>query len=727
MTTKRNDPLTLHKDYNLLGLADLLDARDKNQADLMRRENVVATAVGLYLIRRTDPWPPTAPPDERGKRTLANSEVRPYSWPCIIVFVERWREESQLHWEDMVPSALYLDDRRKVPVCVVEAPRLETALPSPRTIVFPSNRLGGGLPLIAEVQGREYVASIGCLVTDGHTTYALTNRHVTGEPGEAVYTKIGGERMRVGQSAALQLTRLPFQEVYPGWAGKHTYLNLDVGLVRVDDVSRWSAQVFQLGTMGEIADLATDNMSLRLIDCPVRAYGCASGLMRGAIKALFYRYRYRGGFEYVSDFLIGALDEQTDFATHPGDSGTVWMLETDARGLRPIALQWGGQLFDAAGAAQPVSFALATCLSTVCHRLALDVVRDWNLGETEYWGEVGHYTIGALACTLDFHDLPGLRQLMSTNMDRVGFTVGDLKKSEKVLINQAHYEYVPLADVADDVWRTTRPSDENNHFADMDEPATSGPYTGKTLLELTAHGGSIDPKVWLEFYKGTPGTNPGALPFRVWQIYEAMVGYARGHDAVGFLTAAGCLAHYVGDACQPLHVSRLHHGLPPVKKGTVAYDVHSVYETTMLNNHAPALVDGVVAKLAGHSAKASFTGGRGAARHVIALMRQTVKTLPPRTIVDAYNAEHSPSARATRLWTDFGPRTIEVMAAGCICLAEIWASAWAEGSGEAIAKAELGHKEWPDLAVLYRNKDFLPSFGLSHLADLLHHDGHEKS
>jgi len=152
MVTRRLDPLALHRDYNLLGLVDLLDARDKNHADLMRRKNVVGTAVGLYLIRRTDPWPPVKPPEERGPRTLANSEVRPYSWPCILVFVDRWQEEGALPWDDVVPQALYLDDRRKVPVCVVEAPRLETSLPPPRTIVFPSNRLGGGLPLMAEVQ-----------------------------------------------------------------------------------------------------------------------------------------------------------------------------------------------------------------------------------------------------------------------------------------------------------------------------------------------------------------------------------------------------------------------------------------------------------------------------------------------------------------------------------------------------------------------------------------------
>jgi hypothetical protein len=48
---------------------------------------------------------------------------------------------------------------------------------------------GGGRPILARVQGQEHVATIACLVRDGHKVYALTNRHVTGEPGEILYTQ----------------------------------------------------------------------------------------------------------------------------------------------------------------------------------------------------------------------------------------------------------------------------------------------------------------------------------------------------------------------------------------------------------------------------------------------------------------------------------------------------------------------------------------------------------
>ncbi len=720
--------LSLHNEYNMLSLPDLLLAREKNHVELMRKAHVVGTAVGLYLIRKKDPWPKgnerlvrkSHPP-----RTLGNSEVRDYSWPAILVFVDQWKEPHDIGWRDMIPEAIYLDENRKVPVCVVYAPREEVIDTQVRNVVFPSSRIGGGYPVIAKVQGEEHIASIGCLARDGHTVYALTNRHVTGEANEPVYGRFGGVDMRIGVSAKQQLTRKPFSAVYSNWAGKNTFLNMDVGLIRVDDLNRWTAQIYGIGTAGPMADLGIDNLTLRIIDCPVRAYGCASGQLRGSIKALFYRYKSAGGFEYVSDFLIGARSENEAFSTHPGDSGTVWLLEAGDLGLMPIAIQWGGQVFSEGWGKTQLTCALATCLSTVCNLLNIDLIRDWNTGVTAYWGEVGHYTIGALACTVAYTGLPGLQQLMSKNIDRVGFVPADLKRTDKVLKNQAHYSFVPLADVPDDVWRFTRASngdtnnDGNNHFADMDQPAKSGKYKGKTLLELCQDPANIDPQIWQDFYAGVPGTNPGTLPFRVWQGYQEMVKFVKRGDAVSFLCAAGCIAHYVGDACQPLHISRLHHG-DPDHQTSVSKKVHSVYETGMLNDHAPEIVDGVVAYLNGKKVKASFTGGHGAAERVVRLMRETVAALPPQSIVDAYNGEITPQARLDRLWKDFGDLTIARMGEGCICMAEIWASAWAEGGGETtVKKSDLVGAAQQALSDLYKQTGFLPSMTLPLMIPLL--------
>lgn len=716
--------LTLHNEYSMLNLADLLLARERNHVELIRKQHVVGTAVGLYLIRKKEPYkPPDAKPAQWPPRTLGNSEVRDYSWPCILAFVDEWKAEEELPWQDRLPPAVYLDERRKVPVCVVWAPKVDTPEVSIRPVVYPTSTIGGGFPLAVVVQGREHFASIGCLVRDGHTVYALTNRHVTGAEGELVFARIGGDRLRIGVSSSKQLTRQLFSKIYPGWAGKDTYLNLDIGLVRIDDINHWTANVYGIGEMGPMADLGVDNLSLRLIDCPVRAYGCGSGPMKGAVKALFYRYKSLGGFEYVSDFLIGAREEGQDLSTHPGDSGTVWLLESKYEGLMPIAVQWGGQVFSSGGVQQQSSYALATCLSTVCNELNVDIIRDWNVGVSEYWGEVGHYAIGALACTVAFTGLPGLAQLMTNNIQQVGFAVEDLGNTDKVLRNKAHYAFVPLADVADDVWRNTRQGgtagdDSNNHFADMDQPAQSGPFKGKTLLDLCQDPKNIDPNVWLQFYAAVPGTNPGALPFRVWQAYDLMVSFLKAADVMSFLCVAGCVAHYVGDACQPLHISRLHHNDPQHQTST-GRKVHSVYETEMLNAHAQDIVTGIVTQLKTASVSGSFTGGHGAAVRVVKLMADTVTALSPQKICDAYNAEKSPSARLNRLWTDFSDATITRMAQGAICMADIWASAWKEGNGEALPKSALVAQDPTVLSNTYNQPGFFKSMSLTDLAAVL--------
>ena len=76
-----------------LSLHDLITARDLFHVHLMRHPNVAATAIGRYRIREGDSWPN----DKKkvhgtGVRRLDNSEVRPYSWPCILVFVTEWQD-----------------------------------------------------------------------------------------------------------------------------------------------------------------------------------------------------------------------------------------------------------------------------------------------------------------------------------------------------------------------------------------------------------------------------------------------------------------------------------------------------------------------------------------------------------------------------------------------------------------------------------------------------------
>ena len=54
-------PGTEHEDFDFssLSLKDLIEARDLYHFHLMNKANVIGTAVGLYLIRDKEDWPPT--------------------------------------------------------------------------------------------------------------------------------------------------------------------------------------------------------------------------------------------------------------------------------------------------------------------------------------------------------------------------------------------------------------------------------------------------------------------------------------------------------------------------------------------------------------------------------------------------------------------------------------------------------------------------------------------
>ena len=291
-----------------LSLSDLVAARDLYHVFLMRHPNLVATAIGRYRIRIADSWPHEKRHHKgTGPRRLDNSEVRPYSWPSILAFVEKWQDPKDFAGRpsEMVPSTLYLPDGRSVPVCVIEAPREGTTTITAPHIRYPVNNIGAGSPVIAQVQGNQYVATIGCLVSDGHRVYGLTNRHVTGDAGNIVWSRIEDQVERIGISAPKQLTRLPLSAVYPNFASQDTFVNLDIGLIDIDELSRWTTDVQGIGQVGRMVDYSGVNLSLSLVGCHVRGIGAASGQMSGEIQGLFYRYKTEGGSEYVADLFIG--------------------------------------------------------------------------------------------------------------------------------------------------------------------------------------------------------------------------------------------------------------------------------------------------------------------------------------------------------------------------------------------------------------------------------------
>jgi len=111
----------------------------------------------------------------------------------------------------------------------------------------------------------------------------------------------------------------------------------------------------------------------------------------------FYRYRSVGGYDYVSDFLIAPAEGELG-ARH-GDSGALWYLQmpgddgkTDTRplqqrDLRPLAVEWGSQVF--ADGSERTTFSVATSLSNVCKLLDVELVVEGADGVSGTWGAVG--------------------------------------------------------------------------------------------------------------------------------------------------------------------------------------------------------------------------------------------------------------------------------------------------------------------------------------------------
>lgn len=757
-------PISPFLNYHSLSLTDLLAARNLYHSALTSRQGAIGTAVGRYFIRNEDSAPGAAVKVKgTGPKTLDTAGIRSYSWPCVLVFVEAWIDEKDFSHDrvsprEMIPDRLVMPDQKTVPVCVIEAPKAQFSREPNVYPVMPGSFIGGGYPVLCEVQGQEHFASVGCLVTDGHLTYALTNRHVAGKPGETIYALLEGKRQPIGKSSTKQLGRLAFQSIYEGWAAKNVFLNLDIGLIEISDITKWVPQIYGIGTLGPIADLSTENISLDLINTNVRAYGAASRELAGTIWALFYRYGEMGGFEYVSDILIGpqrtlGSRKPKPFATHHGDSGTLWVLDPvpgittgPLSTLRPLAVQWGGQVFTDAAGQEQKSFALATLLSTVCHKLEVTPVRSWNFELPEYWGTFGHFTIANMACTITGSQNSKVRQFFQNNLLNITFQLSDITVAGTKGLSKG--DFVPLADVPDLVWKmpsgpgSRGPRGNNpegpNHFADMDEPPPDG---SPDLLTLCEDPANIDPDVWIVYANKFPPKKPneandqgmGLLPFRVWQLYTAMVDAIQKQDRVAFLCAAGTLAHYIGDSCQPLHISYLHHGDPvnfvtkslthttgknagTTEDVNLSFNVHEDYEQTMFRNDTGEEVKTkLTAALANLPAQTLLKGGRNAAIATVAGMQNTFNTIKPRDIVDAYDEALRNSAAKgdllTMLWDKFGAATITVMAEGSKLLARLWESAWKEGKGDTNI-TDLTACTHPQLSNLYIKKTTLPSFRL---------------
>jgi hypothetical protein len=214
----------------------------------------------------------------------------------------------------------------------------------------------------------------------------------------------------------------------------------------------------------------------------------------------------------------------------------------------------------------------------------------------------------------------------------------------------------------------------------------------------------------------------GALPFRVWQVFAQLVQYAKSSDGASFLTAAGCLAHYVGDSCQPLHSSQHSDGLNGASTG-----VHSTYEDNMVDAYADQIGAGIADAIANLTFKPrKILSAWDAAMAVMDLMNFCQQTLPPETICNVYNDARPGSGKSSTknaavlkaLWDNCGQATIEVIASGAVTLAAIWQAAWAaSGVSSSTRWLTIIFDGATQLQPIYENKSFLNSLHLMYLSE----------
>ena len=87
---------------------------------------------------------------------------------------------------------------QKVPICVIEAERDDLREEGESHYSYPASVMGGGYPVICDIQHQDHIASVACLVTDGSKTYALTNRHVVSDRGTRLSAIVGRNRVPIG-------------------------------------------------------------------------------------------------------------------------------------------------------------------------------------------------------------------------------------------------------------------------------------------------------------------------------------------------------------------------------------------------------------------------------------------------------------------------------------------------------------------------------------------------
>ena len=691
-----------------LTVRDLLQAREDHHNALSMMPNVIATAIGRYRFHADDK-PEITPRKTSTPRTLLNSRVGPKSWPAVLVFVRKWDRFDEVCHDPLrlVPQFLYLNDGRAVATCVIALELDQDVcrwISAANQVKFPENRIGGGCGVYTHVQGQEHVGTLACLTTDGERTYGLTAQHVAGPPGERIFTRLYDKEQEVGKSHDLQIRKVPFRSIYPEYPGTNQFLNLDAGFIRLDEADIWTSQVLGIGELDDLIDLNTSNITLGMIGAPVRAFGAISkDRMRGEICALFPRFRSMGGDEYLADVLVSARDNDTsNFKIAGGDSGALWVLDDPIISgyhmhAKPLAATWGA--VDFIGGGRSCQLVLATFLSNVCKATDMELVTHQNIGYRPIWSGKKHVKLSEFAANM----------LIGSGGNLEAFLTGGSVDSNR-------YELLTSLAKLPDEWKGHKGrKDENpNHYANINLACG-----GRKLKDIP-----LDPKQWLEFYKNlqtsTGEKNRGALPFRVGDVFTRMQSAVEARRLNEAFAAAGILAHYISDACNPAHVNCWGRGDPAWDHGVKSRwggpraEFHGVWddpagieETNVRSQYAKIT----------NSYRKMYRTGDAAAEAAMELMKKTLDLVDVKQFIKSGDPIGSKQAARDFCKYEGRDRIACCIAHGTALLLALWRSAWGGKNNNGFKEQHIQGMKLAGLRdKALKDQSFLPSLSLESLA-----------
>jgi hypothetical protein len=217
-------------DFSSLSVRDLVDAGGLSRPPLEQgardRDRLGATDPEGGLVREEPAWHRAAPGWKGRGPDLFNSVITPGRGLCARL---RGTSGSTSAWSDGSRCSPTSTSRAALPSGrpdrsdLRRPPETARARPQPPPVRFPKQFVGAATPL--HVAGSRRTGSVGCLVTDGHNTYALTNRHVTGDE-QAPSRRFWEEKRYPSARPACRSSGSAASGGLRPWPGRRVFVNL---------------------------------------------------------------------------------------------------------------------------------------------------------------------------------------------------------------------------------------------------------------------------------------------------------------------------------------------------------------------------------------------------------------------------------------------------------------------------------------------------------------------